>query len=522
MSGLVRSCLRTALAGTWASTTATAPNELRGWVTRGNGSLLLELKTRTSRTEGVDYVNANVVLAVNDVTQSTRDVRFAAEGLYVAATGELRLLAASAPVFASVSASEAEEGGDAYHAALAAAAAEAASQLRALPGSPRSRVSLVSPQFAARDAGGNATASGLRRRCTLSLAATLPPSASADSWHGRPSVRLVATLLSPECGVQLLLNASLLHTDALVSKANNAALLAGAVGMLLLSLTARQMEACSAGAAVNKVSLACICHQSALDSYACLLHLTGGLMVDALFSTFSMTALCYFVLFSFFEMRWMMTIVRVRAPDTPWRQELSALQSKFYAALVAGAMLFWVARESPLTLSLSYGSFWLWQIVHAARLDAVRPLTARYILGVSAARLVMPLYLLACPENWLGVPARPGVAAALVLWVAMQAGVLCGQNAAGARWFIPPCLRPVRYSYHRPATPAERAVASSGDAESGGEAIDCIICMLPLSLDELDARFLTPCGHAFHGPCLLRWMDIKQECPTCRAPLPPP
>ena len=30
----------------------------------------------------------------------------------------------------------------------------------------------------------------------------------------------------------------------------------------------------------------------------------------------------------------------------------------------------------------------------------------------------------------------------------------------------------------------------------------------------------TPCKHMFHEPCLKGWMDVKLECPFCRAPLP--
>jgi hypothetical protein len=30
----------------------------------------------------------------------------------------------------------------------------------------------------------------------------------------------------------------------------------------------------------------------------------------------------------------------------------------------------------------------------------------------------------------------------------------------------------------------------------------------------------TPCGHKFHVKCLVEWMGIKMECPTCRARLP--
>lgn len=31
----------------------------------------------------------------------------------------------------------------------------------------------------------------------------------------------------------------------------------------------------------------------------------------------------------------------------------------------------------------------------------------------------------------------------------------------------------------------------------------------------------TPCNHYFHKDCLVSWADVKLECPTCRAPLPP-
>jgi hypothetical protein len=31
----------------------------------------------------------------------------------------------------------------------------------------------------------------------------------------------------------------------------------------------------------------------------------------------------------------------------------------------------------------------------------------------------------------------------------------------------------------------------------------------------------TPCKHKYHVSCLTPWMNIKLECPTCRARLPP-
>ncbi len=30
----------------------------------------------------------------------------------------------------------------------------------------------------------------------------------------------------------------------------------------------------------------------------------------------------------------------------------------------------------------------------------------------------------------------------------------------------------------------------------------------------------TPCGHVFHPECLRAWMDVRLECPACRASIP--
>lgn len=32
---------------------------------------------------------------------------------------------------------------------------------------------------------------------------------------------------------------------------------------------------------------------------------------------------------------------------------------------------------------------------------------------------------------------------------------------------------------------------------------------------------VTPCKHRYHAACLIDWMNIKMECPTCRKSLPP-
>ena len=483
---------------------------LTPWVAGANGSALCILTTRESETPGVHAVKGDILLAASG---AAAEVRLAAEGLYVPQTGELRLLVSRSHVLQDVTA---EEGGTpAFRRAQAGALTEAAKLLAGSRGGRRHP-----PRLSDQARGGRWNASGLRRTCDFELAVKLPPQAASQSWRSRSDVRLQGLLSSPSCRAALRLNTTRLNTAALVLKARNVASLAATSGIALISLTARQMEASSGGSAVRQVSLACICHQGVLDSFFTLIHLTTGLMVDALFASFTSCALVFFILFSFFEMRWMTLIARARAPNVPWREELNALQSRFYMALVGSAAFVWLVRNSPTVLALAYGSFWSWQIVYTAAEDAVRPFTLRYVIGTSLARLPIPLYLLACPENWLNLQPVPQAAAALVVWVALQTMLLCAQIQYGARCFVPHRWRPLRYTYARPATPAERAAAVSDDAETG--TVACVICMSPLDFDALEERMLTPCGHAFHGECLQRWMAIRQECPVCRGALPVP
>eukprot|EP00347_Sterkiella_histriomuscorum_P022481 403338328 len=70
---------------------------------------------------------------------------------------------------------------------------------------------------------------------------------------------------------------------------------------------------------------------------------------------------------------------------------------------------------------------------------------------------------------------------------------------------------------------------------------DCVICLTPLRYHPSDlnpdgsgisntenqdsAQFtkgymLTPCNHKYHKKCLLQWMNMKMDCPTCRQRLP--
>lgn len=101
----------------------------------------------------------------------------------------------------------------------------------------------------------------------------------------------------------------------------------------------------------------------------------------------------------------------------------------------------------------------------------------------------------------------------------MQVLVLLGQSKFGPRFFIPKRFLPPKYDYFRAAPPG--TCGEPGDIETGDAGVECVICMNPVDSQTAQARMLTPCGHYYHPACLQRWMEVKMECPTCRALLPP-
>jgi hypothetical protein len=62
------------------------------------------------------------------------------------------------------------------------------------------------------------------------------------------------------------------------------------------------MESTNTQANAAKVSLLSIGIQAIMDAYLCLLHLTAGIVVEALFNAFATAAFFEFVMFAVFEM----------------------------------------------------------------------------------------------------------------------------------------------------------------------------------------------------------------------------
>ena len=349
------------------------------------------------------------------------------------------------------------------------------------------------------------------------------------------AMQMSGSLSSEVCKTEMTLELSTLDTDALFGKAINYTLLVTFVAFTQVLVLIRQMEMTSTQAGASRVSLMTVGLQAVADSYLCLGHLTMGIAVQTLFNAFATAAFFKFIIFSIFEMRYMLLIWKARRPSgfsEGWdamRRELSMLYSRFYGSLLFGIFVLYEFQNYWRVFVFILYSFWVPQIIFSAYEDHRRPLHLIYIVGMSVTRLAIPLYFWSCPRNFLHIKPQPMSAVALSAWVLFQSIVLLTQHRFGARWFVPKAFLPEKYNYYRDIDISEYDVESQPltrvvDEDADGNKIlevDCVICMGPVKLRE-STRMVTPCNHCFHQHCLQNWLDIKMECPTCRRPLPPP
>ncbi|KDO17998.1 hypothetical protein SPRG_16480 [Saprolegnia parasitica CBS 223.65] len=317
--------------------------------------------------------------------------------------------------------------------------------------------------------------------------------------------------------------------DVFFSKASHYAILMALLAMFQIYLLLRQLQLSSTQAMAAKVSLLTVGAQAIVDSYLCLAHLTVGIVAQQIFTLFATVSFFELIIFSIFEMRYLLVIWKARRPQNftqGWllmRRELTTLYSRFYISLLTGLCLIYYAWHYLNVLVVLAFSFWVPQIVHNAHREVRNPFDWVYMLGMSVSRLFLPLYFYGCPSNFLSalpvyqMQAQPGMCYLLVGWVALQIAVLQLQQRCGPRFFVPARFLPVKYNYERRINADQMSLLRANH----GDEIDCVICMVELDMDARD-YMIAPCDHIFHRPCLQEWMQVKMECPTCRCALPEP
>ncbi|GLI68171.1 hypothetical protein VaNZ11_012511 [Volvox africanus] len=304
--------------------------------------------------------------------------------------------------------------------------------------------------------------------------------AAQDSVYGIPAgmdpldpdLELIGIVVSPNCEFTLHFNASSIHLERYYRQAVRYSGLVATVTIAQIVLSVSQSEAASTPSAAARMSLYSVTLQAILDAYQCLLHLTGALVVDALFAAFASIAFLQFLLFAVFEMRQTLLVWRAQRVNGNggdfWtvRRDMSAVYFRFYGLLLLGLLLMFQFRSHLALMVLLLHSWWLPQLIHSARSDTRPPLKAEYVWGMSALRLVSPLYFYGCPSNLLRVEQHSGVCVALVVWVGLQAALVIAQIQLGPRVFIPRIFLPQLYDYHRPATKREMGIEEPQSASA--------------------------------------------------------
>ncbi|XP_065874476.1 transmembrane E3 ubiquitin-protein ligase FLY2-like isoform X2 [Euphorbia lathyris] len=418
---------------------------------KSNGESVIELVSSPTKITGVHYVQGAIIF--HDVFDNAHNVggsQIRVEGVYIWPFRQLRMVANSGKE-AELSQEDDYILSNPYH-LLGVFSSQVFQE------SPRDKIWRRK----------NSPIYEMEKHCNIEIAAQITHVSSSQNDGDRDRYHIEGLMQSPavdddgECFSPLLLNATSVNIEVYYNKAVNYTLMVTFISFLQVLLLIRQMEHSNTQSGAAKVSILMIGQQAIMDAYLCLLHLTAGILVESLFNAFATAAFFKFVVFSIFEMRYLLSIWKASRPMNSgegWetmRRELSVLYSRFYGILLGGILVMY-----------EFHNF-------------LRPI----------------LLLIWC--------------ICLSVFIGLQASILLLQHYFGSRWFIPKQILPEKYSYFRRFD------------QNTSHATDCVICMTAIDLPQRSSDcMVTPCDHFFHTGCLQRWMDIKMECPTCRRPLPP-
>lgn len=299
-----------------------------------------------------------------------------------------------------------------------------------------------------------------------------------------------------------------------------------------------QMSFTRTQTSMSRISLITIGSQVVIDANMCIVFLTLCLRLPAFFKAFITATFFKLLQFTFFGVPYLMELWRARqnnADMTELRRMGQVFLVRIYVAILICMTIFYNMLWYMQVMVLVICSLWWPQIVRNFTKNARGSLHPAYFVVTSLSRLTIPLcmyqcvmYLIcnmygddpltfllfcsdmyACPSNVFHVQNNLLYCVLLVSWVGVQVATLLAQHLFGPRMFIPKAFLPPQYDYRKPI-PEE--------ALEDGEC-SCVICMNPVAQEH---AMTTPCNHVYHDQCLMRWLEERMICPTCRKVLPPP
>ncbi|KAI8838081.1 hypothetical protein BC829DRAFT_41228 [Chytridium lagenaria] len=141
--------------------------------------------------------------------------------------------------------------------------------------------------------------------------------AEEDMETPLPQLYSDALVFSPDCHILLRArNLRGLLIETFYEKALLYSLLVWVTSWIELYFTVKQMEYTTTQSALSKVSVVTIGMQTVVDAYLCMLHFAAGGTVQHLFLPFITASFFKFIIFSVFEMRYVLEISRAQRRDS--------------------------------------------------------------------------------------------------------------------------------------------------------------------------------------------------------------
>eukprot|EP01029_Cantina_marsupialis_P015464 TRINITY_DN33935_c0_g1_i1.p1 TRINITY_DN33935_c0_g1~~TRINITY_DN33935_c0_g1_i1.p1 ORF type:complete len:682 (+),score=121.72 TRINITY_DN33935_c0_g1_i1:157-2202(+) len=312
------------------------------------------------------------------------------------------------------------------------------------------------------------------------------------------------------------------------------AIIAVVASILDCMVFVKQIHHTDSNRRISNMSLYTIGMKAMIDFYICFFFLVlagiGG-------SLYNLVAFMRILQFGLFDTRYFLMIWKSKEAELgineshpDFRFKAIMINVKFYVAICLGFVLMFQLKRYLLFLILGIYCIWIPQII-ANAIDNVRRAVSPYFsIGHSLFAIITPSLIFgiegSLPQQVFGLPYSWTFLYFLYAILLIQTVVIILQDRLKPRFFVPKRFLPKRYDYHQ-KLPAKvvSTDASTSDIQNAMEcgvlkSIDCSICITSVDMEHSGKYMLTPCGHLFHKSCLLEWMNIRLECPTCRTAIP--
>lgn len=281
------------------------------------------------------------------------------------------------------------------------------------------------------------------------------------------------------------------------------------------------------------------------DSFILLFNLIFGVNFSSNFNYFLIFFL-YFLLFTFVDFRIILFIWRyqnqrtlVELSEAQVRKHVYCFQIKFYLIIFFYNYFMWKYFLEPVFILIN-GLVLLPQVFHNTNVPVAVDFDWNFFVFFSALKYLIFYYFRGCPVNIMMLRNFYGFPSAGFVCLLLSLVVICLQGEIGPRFFVPRCLSR-QYNYFVDRKKYDRLLQQRNANSNEPYDETCPVCLMGLTDptpqntpgEELKSKvfirlnrgnkdniMVAPCKHSFHTVCLLTWMQIKMECPACRAPLP--